>query len=243
MSIDYNQLARNYAHHRQITPRVLANLIETGGLSPASQVLEVGCGTGNYTRALIEVAGCSCWGIDPSEKMLAAAREQAPQAGLQSGRAEQLPFDDGRFDLVFSVDVIHHVTNRGAYFREAFRVLKPGGKICTVTDSEEMIRKRQPLSIYFPETVPFELQRYSPRAELRRMLLEAGFTQPEEIDLEEPHSITDISIYRARAFSCLHLISDEAFARGLQRMQADLARQGELPGLTQYLLAWGAKPA
>jgi ubiquinone/menaquinone biosynthesis C-methylase UbiE len=243
MPVDYNQLARDYAQHRQVTPMVLANLLETAKLTAASRVLEVGCGTGNYIGALAELAGCACWGIDPSDQMRAVAQQRVPRAVIQSGRAEQIPFEDSNFDLVFSVDVIHHVNARPVYFHEACRVLKPGGQICTVTDSEEMIRKRQPLSVYFPETVPFELQRYSPQAQLREMLLTAGLTPTQDICLEEAHTLIDISIYRARAFSCLHLISDEAFARGLQRLESDLQAQGKIPGLTQYLMAWGMKPA
>ncbi len=241
MHIDYNQLARNYAQHRQVTPMVLADLLETGGITSTSCILEVGCGTGNYTAALAELTGCACWGIEPSEQMRAVAQQRVPRAKIQAGQAEQLPFEDGFFDLVFSVDVIHHVADRPASFREACRVLKPGGKICTVTDSEEMIRTRQPLSVYFPETVPFELQRYSASSSLREMMLAAGFTALQFVDREEASTITDISIYQARAFSCLHLISDESFQRGVQRLEADLARLGQIPSLTQYLLAWGTK--
>lgn len=241
MSIDYNQLARNYAQHRQVTPMVLADLMEKGSLTADARVLEVGCGTGNYTAALAELIGCACWGVDPSEAMRAVAQQRVPGAVIQAGQAEQLPFADGFFDLVFSVDVIHHVADRPAYFREAQRVLKPGGKICTVTDSEEMIRTRQPLSTYFPETVPFELKRYASRAALREMYAAAGFTGLEEVCREEAHAVTDIGIYQARAFSCLHLISDDDFKRGVQRMQEDLQRLGQLQGLTQYLLAWGVK--
>ena len=54
------------------------------------------------------------------------------------------------------MDVIHHVVDRAAYYREAYRVLKPGGQVCTVTDSPWIIRHRQPLSEYFPETMPVE---------------------------------------------------------------------------------------
>jgi ubiquinone/menaquinone biosynthesis C-methylase UbiE len=243
MPIDYNQLARDYALHRQVTSMVLAGLLEIANLTPDARVLEVGCGTGNYIGALADLAGCACWGIDPSEEMRAVAQQRLPGVSIQPGQAEQIPFDDASFDLVFSVDVIHHVNDRPAYFREACRVLKPGGQLCTVTDSEDMIRKRQPLSAYFPETVPFELKRYSTQFQLREMLLAAGLVPAQELCLEEPHWIQDIRIYRARAFSCLHLISDEAFTRGLQRMEADLSNLGQIMGLTQYLLTWGLKPA
>lgn len=243
MPFDFNQLAREYARYRKIIPFVLENLVQTAGLTHASRVLDVGCGTGNYTGALVELIGCQCWGVEPSDEMRAAAIARTPGATFLPGSAERLPFEEASFDLVFSVDVIHHVpaAQRLAYFREAYRVLRPGGKICTVTDSEAMIRQRQPLSVYFPGIVAPELQRYPSQAALREMLVGAGFIPQEEVALEEARRITDIEVYRARAFSCLHLISDAAFAEGLQRMEADLARQGWLPGLIQYLLAWGSK--
>ena len=50
----------------------------------------------------------------------------SPNRGLRwiFGRAKNLEYDNDFFDLMFSVDVIHHISNRAAYFREVFRVLK-----------------------------------------------------------------------------------------------------------------------
>ena len=96
-------------------------------------MLEVGCGTGNYIVALEEVCGCLCWGDDPSEQMLVRAQERSTRVRFRLGGAEALGFLPGFFDLVFSVDVIHHVSDRLRHFREVWRVLKPGGRLCTVT--------------------------------------------------------------------------------------------------------------
>jgi SAM-dependent methyltransferase len=63
------------------------------------------------------------------------------------------------FDLVLSVGMIHHVGDRVAYLREACRVLAPGGRTCTVTDSEEIIPTRRLPADYFPVTLEAELQR------------------------------------------------------------------------------------
>ena len=172
MKIDYDFLAREYAQHRQVQPEVLIQLIQTGNLNRSSLALDVGCGTGNYANALLEIAGCSCWGIDPSGQMLAIANKRSPGAHLKLGKAEQLDYPAGFFDLVFSVDVIHHVGDRSSYFREACRVLKKGGKVCTVTDSTEIIRHRQPLSVYFPETIEVDLQRYPGISDLRAMMVD-----------------------------------------------------------------------
>ena len=240
MKVDYDSLAREYARHRQVQPEVLKKLIQAGKLNRASRILEVGCGTGNYTIAIEKAIGCSCWGVDPSEQMLAKASERTQSACFKTGRAEQLDHPAEFFDLVFSVDVIHHVGDRSAYFREVYRVLKRGGKVCTVTDSEEIIRRRQPLSVYFPETIEIELRRYPCISDLRAMLVEVGFSGLQETVAEFAYSLMDIQIYCDKAFSCLHLIPTEAFERGIQRMERDL-RAGPIPCVSRYLLLWGTK--
>jgi len=237
-TLDYNAVATEYARHREVHPGVLAALLDAGGLTQTSRVLEVGCGTANYLAALHEAVDCQCWGIDPSEEMLEKGRARRVKENLSNGRAEQLGFDDGSFDLVFSVDVVHHVSDRAAYYREAFRTLAAGGRVCTATDSEEIIRQRQPLSVYFPETVQIDMARYAPIDDLRGMMSDAGFIAIHQVTVESASSTTDIRMYREKAFSCLHLIPSAAFERGIRRMEEDL-RRGPIPCVSRYALIWG----
>jgi SAM-dependent methyltransferase len=236
--LDYDDLAADYARHRRVHPGVLANLIATGRLAAEASVLEVGCGTGNYLTALHGRLGCRGVGIDPSTRMLAAARERPGRIAFVQGRAEALGFSDASFDLVYSVDVIHHVAGRLAFFREARRVLKPGGRLCTATDSEDDIRRRRPLSSHFPETVAVELDRYPRIATLRSEMEGAGFITIQTEHTELAYDFADIQPYRDRAFSSLHLIPAGAVDRGLARLDADLAR-GPIPALSLYTLLWG----
>ncbi len=238
--IDYDRIAAEYARHRQVHPEVLKGLLAGGEIGRASRVLEVGSGTGNYITAIAAYTGCAAWGIDPSEQMLTYARARGAAVTFQSGRAETLDFPPGSFDLVFSVDVIHHVTDRLASFQEAYRVLHSAGRVCTVTDSEDIIRRRQPLSVYFPESVAVELERYPAIAGLYEYLRQAGFTNLGEQTVEYAFTTTNIQAYRERAFSSLHLISETAFQAGIRRMEADL-QKGPIQCVPRYLLLWGDK--
>jgi ubiquinone/menaquinone biosynthesis C-methylase UbiE len=240
--IEYDEIAREYAQHRKVHPEVLRTLVSRSGIDGDSRVLEVGCGTGNYVTALQGAVGCSCWAIDPSEEMLAAARSRSVNVTFQAGRAEQLDFQLACFDLVFSVDVIHHLGDHAAYFGEVYRVLEPGGRVCTVTDSEWIIRHRKPLAVYFPETVEADLQRYPRLIALRAFMQGAGLRDIEEDLVEFSYEVTDSSPYADQAFSSLYLISEEAFQRGLERMERDL-RAGPIPGVSRYVLLWGSKGA
>jgi SAM-dependent methyltransferase len=239
--IDYDRFAAEYARNRRIQPEVFRALVTGAGIGATSRVLEVGCGTGNYITALQGLTGCACRGLDPSEEMLARARARSEAVPFQAGRAEALPFPDASFDLVFSVDAIHHVDNRSQAFREAFRVLCPGGKVCTATDSDWIIRNRQPLATYFPDTVGVDLGRYPSLAELRDGMAVAGFVDVAEQQVEFAYQVTDARPYRERAFSCLRLIPEEAFRAGLQRLEQDL-RAGPVAGVSRYVLLWGTKP-
>jgi SAM-dependent methyltransferase len=168
-------------------------------------VLEVGCGTGDYAIALRRATGAACAGVDVSRGMLTAGRVRAGDVELVEGRAEALPFGPEEFDLVFSVDVVHHLDDRPAAFREAARVLRPGGRLCVVTDDEATIRARLGAR-YFPETVDAELERYPPLETLRAEVAEAGFEATRVERCERAHELAETGPYRERTHSSLHLI-------------------------------------
>lgn len=238
-AVDYDQVAGEYAAHRGIHPGVFCQLCAQSGLDPGSRVLEVGCGTGNYITALADTFGCAAFGLDPSIAMLARIRSERVQ-GLQ-GAAQALSLAAGTFDLIFSIDVIHHVGDRAAFYRGAARALRPGGLICTVTDSEEMIRRREILSGYFPETVEIELARYPRIAQLEAWSGTAGLEALGVVAVEEPYEITCAGPFRDRAYSSLHLIPAEAWRTGLERLEWDLVR-GPVGGTARYACVWARKP-
>jgi ubiquinone/menaquinone biosynthesis C-methylase UbiE len=242
--LDYDRLAAEYAAHRRVHPGVLRELCEV--IQSRHTVLEVGCGTANYVIALTESTGCRGWGVDPSAEMLACAQHQLDSGHpmstvrLSRGRAECMDVPDGQFALVFSVDVIHHVQNYRAYLQGAYRALGPDGLICTATDSEWIIRHREPLTTYWPETIDIELARYPRIRRLKALYREAGFHTIKRDTVEHRAVVSDVQVYRDKAFSSLHLISESAFQRGLLDLERDFGK-GPVPLVSRYALLWGAK--
>jgi ubiquinone/menaquinone biosynthesis C-methylase UbiE len=100
---------------------------------PYGRALELGCGTGFFLLNLMQ-AGLTARGsvTDLSPGMVAAALRNAEHLGLDvDGRvadAEQIPYDDATFDVVVGHAVLHHIPDLDRAFREALRVLKPGGR-------------------------------------------------------------------------------------------------------------------
>jgi len=97
-------------------------------LKPGLRVLEIGCGTGEYTKGLLR-SNCNLFSIDLSYNMLNKAREKIPNRGnlcFIVSDAERLPFKDEVFDAVIGNAVLHHLDIKQAV-GQIWRVLKPGG--------------------------------------------------------------------------------------------------------------------
>ena len=93
-------------------------------------VLDLGCGGGFMAEAIAR-RGAQVTGLDPAAKAIDAARRHARDGGLdiayEVGVGEDLPFEEGRFDIVVCVDVLEHVEDVARTLAEVRRVLKPGG--------------------------------------------------------------------------------------------------------------------
>ena len=106
-------------------------------LKPSDRVLDLGCGTGVLCRMIADrldgsVGGVAV-GIDAAGKMIRAARKKRENAAcrFEAMAAEKLAFEDASFDAVVSSLFFHHVQLdlKALALSEAYRVLKPGGKL------------------------------------------------------------------------------------------------------------------
>lgn len=94
------------------------------------RVLDVGCGPGGLTSELAGRVGAeSVAAIDPAEQFVAACRERNPGADVRLGVAEELPWEDDRFDAALSCLVIAFMRDADAGLREMARVTRPGGTL------------------------------------------------------------------------------------------------------------------
>jgi len=77
--------------------------------------------------------------------------------------------EDNTYDLIYMVDVIHHIVEISEMFRSIKRVLKPKGRVYIFTDTHEHIKNRLTTK-YFTETLAVELDRYQSTAQLTQAM-------------------------------------------------------------------------
>lgn len=98
----------------------------------SAKVLEIGCGTGDFSLELSK-AGASVVALDLSHERIAAIKKRADAQGLEMdvlvGDAQRTSFDDETFDLILCRNVIEHVSDPRKLVEEMARILKPGGAI------------------------------------------------------------------------------------------------------------------
>ncbi len=151
----YDQMASRYdswytTPKGRLVHQIESRLIYTC-LKPhkGQRLLDVGCGTGQYSFELAAM-GLEVTGVDISRAMLGRARAKASAGGFTvhfvEADAMNLPFCDESFDLVLSVTALEFVNDLPLALREAFRVLKKGGRLVV-----GLIGRHSPWHSYYAE--------------------------------------------------------------------------------------------
>jgi SAM-dependent methyltransferase len=106
--------------------RVLWALVERAELRPSPRILDAGCGTGRNLAEFQRLGPAE--GIDFSSDAVQFCRRRGLE-GVRQGVIEELPYEDGRFDLILATDVIEHLRDDGAALEELRRVAAPGASL------------------------------------------------------------------------------------------------------------------
>jgi SAM-dependent methyltransferase len=127
--------------------RLAPLLVQFSAVAVGDDVLDVGCGTGSLTAAIVGASPFSrVVGVDPSEPYVALARahHQTERVRFEVGDAQQLRFEDASFDRTMSLLILNFIPAPDKALKEMIRVTRPGGTIAAAVwdygDGMEMLR-------------------------------------------------------------------------------------------------------
>ncbi|HEX9028273.1 MAG TPA: class I SAM-dependent methyltransferase [Anaerolineales bacterium] len=233
-TVHYDQIASTYDRRYAARPLkgvagALHALVQGLG---AGQILEVGCGTGRWLAELQPDAR-QIVGLDLSTGMLKKAAAKTPPSRLVCGQAGRLPFLPGAFDLVLCVNALHHFPQPAGFIREARRLLRKGGALAVIGMDPHTGSDRWYLYDYFEGTYPVDLSRYPSGGAILDWMTAAGFERVERRVAElierqfSGREVLGDPFLQKDSTSQLVLLSDEAYAAGMRRIERDLAAAEE----------------
>jgi len=135
----YRKLWGDHLHHglwrkgnetpEQAVEKLVELIAEKGELKKGETVCDIGCGYGATARLLSQKWGANVTGFSLSERQLAYARTKDPHSHyfLTDWLQNSLPANS--YDMAISVESSEHMVDKSKFFHEAYRVLKPGGKL------------------------------------------------------------------------------------------------------------------
>lgn len=125
--------------------RMIWALLHRAGVTAASRVLDAGCGTG---RNLVEFGRLGAGeGVDFSPDAVDFCRRRG-LAGVRRAPLEELPFEDGRFDLILATDVIEHLDDDRRALTELRRVAAPGAHLVITVPAYQRLWSQHDASMH-----------------------------------------------------------------------------------------------
>lgn len=170
----YDEIGIEYDTTRKADMEIARRLYNHLQIFDNRPVVDIACGTGNYTIALSDL-GVNISGIDISQEMIMSASKKTAEIDWTIGDVTNLPFENSQFSGAICVLSIHHFNNLNKSFSEINRILDSGSRFVIFTSTPEQM-ERYWLNEYFPQMMKKSLAQMPSIQTVNKTLQESGFS-------------------------------------------------------------------
>jgi SAM-dependent methyltransferase len=227
----YDPLAFDTRFRPELLDLWLPHFVELGELATQHRVLDLGCGTGGFARALAQRLQAEVIGVDVAAHLLRHAAAQSPTLPLRwvLGQAEALPLTDQTVDRVLMSLVLHQIAHRQQALQEVYRVLRPGGRVLVRTVAPEVTIQAWAPFRFCPKVAHVEAARLPAIDVILTLCRQAGFRELHthtvcrhaRVDL---HKVTEE--LRQRKRPSYQLLTDAELENGLRLIAQEWCAKG-----------------
>ena len=193
MSTVYNEIGIGYNNTRKADPYLVSIMMDLLQPKVDKTYLDIGCGSGNYTKAIAE-KGFKFIGIDPSDQMLDYATSKESTIDWRIGSAEKIPLEDASVYGALAILTIHHWTSLQQGFKEVRRVLKSGSSFVVLTTTALQMEGYW-LNHYFPKTLKNSMIKMPDREIIEECAKSVGMKIEQAVNYNVKDDLQDQFLY------------------------------------------------
>ncbi len=239
MKTDYNKVSKIYDDRYKTSklPGIVAKLLNITDTETSKKIIEIGCGTG-YWLSNIDTKNI-LFGLDLSTGMLKKAKCNE-KLNLFCGDANKLPLKNEKFDIVFSINAMHHFPNPKEFVLSSINLVKSGGKFCIFATNPVDSENEWYIFKYFKNTFENDKKRFPKIEDILNWVKEAGYKNVKKehsdivINKKVDYDIFNDTFLVKDATSQLSDITDEEYNLGIELMKNEIEENKRLNKTTEF---------